>query len=624
VAQPRMFGDRYELGELIGYGGMAEVHKGRDVRLGREVAIKVLRSDLARDPSFQTRFRREAQAAARLNHPSIVAVYDTGEDIGPNGAVPFIVMEFIDGRTLRDILRAEGSLPATRAMEIVAEICSALDYSHRAGIVHRDIKPANVMITRTGAVKVMDFGIARAVADEAATVTQTAAVIGTAQYLSPEQARGEQVDARSDVYSTGCLLYELVTGRPPFVGDSPVAVAYQHVREVPPLPSTLNAEIPRALDSVIMKALAKNPQNRYQTAGDMGSDLSRILADQPVHAETALTDEERTQFIARPGVIAPVGGVIGFDDDPRDDRPSGRRGAVIWASVVAALLIVIVLVAYLVLRNTDNTPEQVAVPSLVGKTVDQANNALRQAGFQVVANPATSNGPCGDGGEVTPQEGNVCTQDVPAGTRKDEGSAITFTVYAIGTVQVPPVLGIQFDAAQERLAQLGFDVAAPAYVNNAQPYGTVVDQSPKGNVEADKGAVVTLTVSNGKVGVPADLVGKDCNTAVLELNNAGLLKVTCVDQETDNPAEYGKVISVDPAPGAYVPPDSDVTVTVGKAKPTPTPTPTPSVTCTSPGSTPSSTPSAGSTPLPACSSGTPSGGGTPTTSRSRGGGGGGG
>ena len=216
-----LFGDRYQVGDTLGFGGMSEVHRGRDLRLGRDVAIKVLRADLARDPSFQARFRREAQNAASLNHPAIVAVYDTGETTGEAGTVPYIVMEYVDGDTLRDVLKKEGPLPPRRAMEIVADICAALDFSHRHGIVHRDIKPANVMLNRAGAVKVMDFGIARAVADGQATMTATAAVIGTAQYLSPEQARGEAVDARSDVYATGCVLYELLTGAPPFTGDSP-------------------------------------------------------------------------------------------------------------------------------------------------------------------------------------------------------------------------------------------------------------------------------------------------------------------------------------------------------------------------------------------------------------------
>ena len=231
MTETQLLGGRYELGETLGIGGMAEVFRGRDVRLGRDVAVKMLRPDLARDPSFQARFRREAQSAASLNHPAIVAVYDTGEDNGVT--TPYIVMEYVEGRTLREVLQTEGRLLPQRALEIVADVCAALEYSHRAGIIHRDIKPANVMLTPSGAVKVMDFGIARAVTDASPTMTQTAAVIGTAQYLSPEQARGEHVDARSDLYSTGCLLYELLTGRPPFVGDSPVAVAYQHVREDP-------------------------------------------------------------------------------------------------------------------------------------------------------------------------------------------------------------------------------------------------------------------------------------------------------------------------------------------------------------------------------------------------------
>ena len=284
MTQPRLLGGRYELDGVVGRGGMAEVYRARDIRLDRIVAVKTLREDLARDATFQARFRREAQSAASLNHPSIVAVYDTGEDDEGPAHVPYIVMEYVDGRTLRELLRDDRRLLPERALEITDGVLRALDYSHRNGIVHRDIKPGNVMLTRSAEVKVMDFGIARAVSDAQATMTQTAQVIGTAQYLSPEQARGERVDARSDLYSTGCLLYELLTGRPPFTGDSPVAIAYQHVRENPIPPSRIDPEIPSWADSIVLKAMAKDPAERYQSAAEMRTDIQRALSGVPVAA----------------------------------------------------------------------------------------------------------------------------------------------------------------------------------------------------------------------------------------------------------------------------------------------------------------------------------------------------
>jgi len=301
TAQARLLGGRYQVGELLGFGGMAEVHRGRDNRLGRDVAIKTLRHDLARDQTFQLRFRREAQNAASLNHPAIVAVYDTGEEHAPTGEeLPYIVMEYVNGRTLKEVLAVEGRLMPRRALEIVADICSALDFSHRHGIIHRDIKPGNVMLTQTGQVKVMDFGIARALASGASTMTQTSAVIGTAQYLSPEQARGEAVDARSDVYATGCVIFELLTGHPPFVGDNPVSVAYQHVREDPRAPSESNPDVTPDVDAVVLKALSKNPANRYQSAGEMRADLLRAAAGRPVSAPPVMTEAERTAMMAPP------------------------------------------------------------------------------------------------------------------------------------------------------------------------------------------------------------------------------------------------------------------------------------------------------------------------------------
>lgn len=293
MTTPQHLSDRYELGDILGFGGMSEVHLARDLRLHRDVAVKVLRADLARDPSFYLRFRREAQNAAALNHPAIVAVYDTGEAETPSGPLPYIVMEYVNGFTLRDIVHTDGPMAPTRAIEIIADACQALNFSHQNGIIHRDVKPANIMISTTNAVKVMDFGIARAIADSGNSVTQTAAVIGTAQYLSPEQARGDSVDARSDVYSLGCVLYEILTGEPPFTGDSPVAVAYQHVREDPIPPSERHEGIFAELDAVVLKALAKNPDNRYQTAAEMRADLVRVHNGEAPEAPKVLTGAER-------------------------------------------------------------------------------------------------------------------------------------------------------------------------------------------------------------------------------------------------------------------------------------------------------------------------------------------
>src|SRR5262245_54292976 len=377
TAQARLLGGRYQVGELLGYGGMAEVHRGRDLRLGRDVAIKMLRTDLARDDTFQQRFRREAQNAASLNHPAIVAVYDTGEERGPNGeSLPYIVMEFVNGRTLKEVLASEGRLLPRRALDITAEICSALEFSHRHGIIHRDIKPGNVMLTQTGQVKVMDFGIARALASGASTMTQTSAVIGTAQYLSPEQARGESVDARSDVYATGCVLYELVCGHPPFVGDSPVSVAYQHVREDARPPSESNRDVPPVVDAVVLKALAKNPLNRYQSAAEMRADLLRAAAGRPVQAEPVLRESEiAVTQVARPGLNR-HGARLG---EPRRRRTSG------WAIAGLTALAVLAVVALTVGLIVASQPGKRTVPQLVGQTNDHARTQLQ--GLRLVPEP---------------------------------------------------------------------------------------------------------------------------------------------------------------------------------------------------------------------------------------------
>ncbi len=381
MSTPRLLSNRYELGETLGYGGMSEVHHGHDVRLGREVAIKILRADLARDPQFQERFRREAQNAAALNHPAIVAVYDTGETQAEFGPLPYIVMEYVEGRTLRDIVKTEGPMSQKRAMEVMADVCAALDFSHRHGIVHRDVKPANVMITKNGAVKVMDFGIARAMHDGQSAMTQTAAVIGTAQYLSPEQARGESVDARSDVYAAGCVLYELITGEPPFTGDSPVAVAYQHVREDPKPPSSVNPAVTATLDAVVLKALSKGPANRYQSAAEMRSDLVRTLSGQRPAAPMVMSEDERTQVMnsdrRQPQRYEE------YPDEPEEDPKAKRRRRTIY-SVLAAVFVLgaVLLVMWLSNAFKDAGRHGRRSPEVNGQSVPRPRATLREQRLQ--------------------------------------------------------------------------------------------------------------------------------------------------------------------------------------------------------------------------------------------------
>jgi serine/threonine-protein kinase len=406
MTQPTLLGGRYELEGVVGRGGMAEVYRARDSRLDRIVAIKTLRPDLARDHTFQARFRREAQSAASLNHPTIVAVYDTGEDNSTGTPIPYIVMEYVDGRTVRDLLIEGHRLLPERTLEIVNGVLRALEYSHQAGIVHRDIKPGNVMVTRNGDIKVMDFGIARAMSDAQATMTQTAQVIGTAQYLSPEQARGERVDARSDLYSTGCLMYELLTGRPPFTGDSPVAIAYQHVRENPIPPSRLDPDIPPWADAIVLKAMAKAPGDRYQSAAEMQADIQRAASGMQVAAMSApptrvenygdYSDRtQRTAMMSGPGTgmqnypprtggfePATYGGSGGYPPQ----RKSWSRRWLPWL-IPAVVIIAIVAVVVSLMSGGGKT---YFVPTVNGSSLAQAEAQVRQQGLTYTVQPKPS------------------------------------------------------------------------------------------------------------------------------------------------------------------------------------------------------------------------------------------
>ncbi len=491
MTDARLLGGRYELGGPLGYGGMAEVHRGRDLRLGRDVAVKVLRADLARDPGFQARFRREAQNAAALNHPSIVAVYDTGEDREPDGTLPFIVMEYVEGRTLKEVLNEEGRLMPQRALEITADICAALDFSHRNGIIHRDMKPGNVMMTPNGTVKVMDFGIARALSSATAAMTQTSAVIGTAQYLSPEQARGEPVDARSDVYSTGCLLYELLCGHPPFTGDNPVSVAYQHVREDPIPPGELNPDVTPDIDAIVLKAMAKNPINRYQSAGEMRADLLRAAAGRPVAATPVYSSEERTQIIGG----GRRGGTGMIPTDPVE-QPRRNRG-LMWVLVVLGVIAVFTLAALgtKLLLNEDATA-QVKVPTVTGKPVATARAELTGAGFKVEESRKPS--PEADKDKVLGQSPN-------GGVEVDKGSTVNLTVGSgLEKTEVPDLSGLKREGAEKSLGQnkLKGDFKT---VDSAEEEGSVLDFTPKAGERVAVFSTVTVTISNGKLKLVPDV-----------------------------------------------------------------------------------------------------------------------
>jgi serine/threonine protein kinase/beta-lactam-binding protein with PASTA domain len=557
MSTPRLLSNRYELGDTLGYGGMSEVHHGHDVRLGREVAIKILRADLARDPQFQERFRREAQNAAALNHPAIVAVYDTGETNTEFGTLPYIVMEYVEGRTLRDIVKTEGPMSQKRAMEVMADVCAALDFSHRHGIVHRDVKPANVMITKNGAVKVMDFGIARAMHDGQSAMTQTAAVIGTAQYLSPEQARGESVDARSDVYAAGCVLYELITGEPPFTGDSPVAVAYQHVREDPNPPSSVNPAVAPELDAVVLKALAKGPANRYQSAAEMRSDLVRTLSGQRPAAPMVMSEDERTQVMnadrRQPQRYEEYA-------EPDDEDPKAKRRRRTILAVLAAVFVLgaVLLIMWLSGSFKSNT-DTAAIPDVVHQTVPQARETLTSAGFTSIE---TKNVTCG----VQPTDGSPqCEQgdvnrvikiDPAAGVTVSTGTKIALYVgVAPGKARVPDLKNKTSDEARQALtdAKLTLDPSPPGEVEVDDPNqaGLVQSQTPSSDSEVDEGTVVKIVIGKSKeLKQVQDFTGKPYSQADPALRALGF-KTKKVEQASDT-VPKDSVITQNPNGGSVI------------------------------------------------------------------------
>lgn len=587
MSTPRILSGRYEIKELLGRGGMAEVHAGWDTRLGRRVAIKLLRSDLARDPSFHERIKREAQSAARLNHPGIVGVYDSGEETftesgGGEVQVPFIVMEFVEGQTLREVITQHGPLTTQESLDVIAGVLAPLDYSHRKGIVHRDIKPANVMLTPEGDIKVMDFGIARALEDTS-SLTQTQSVVGTAQYLSPEQAKGEVVDARSDLYSTACLLYELLTGRPPFVGDSQLAVAYQHVGETPKAPSELNHNLSPAIDRLVMHSLQKDRDARYQDAFTFREDVLCARDGRPM----SIDDEATTQVMSQPYSQEPATRVMSSpaehqpdygsqpgaepgimtsavatikEDQPDPDQDRKRRG-LMWTGIAMIVLVLAGLAFWI--YQTSKPPEIVTVQlaDLSDKPADEAKKYLQENNLVAEKEEVANN-------EV--KEGNVVSTDPDPGTEVPEGETVVLKV-STGPedVEVPDLKGMSEAQARQELEKAGLNAGSNIEENSPdEDKGTVLSTEPKKDSTVKAGSTVDLVLSSGKVEVP-DVVGMSKDDACKALEDKKTqLKCDVKEVETSDHAE-GEVFEQSLQGGSTAEQHSTVTIRVAKAPPPP-------------------------------------------------------
>ena len=583
-------GGRYTVGELIGHGGMAQVHIGTDTRLGRTVAIKIMRSDLAEDNIFLTRFRREARAVAQLNNPNIVSIYDSGEEqledaAGNTVQVPYIVMEYIKGQTLRDIIQVNGSLSPQDAEQVMIGVLNALDYSHHMGIIHRDIKPGNIMISDQGTVKVMDFGIARAMDDSSATMTQNQGVVGTAQYLSPEQARGEQVGAKSDLYSAGCVLYEMLTGKPPFTGDSAVAIAYQHVSETATPISTLIPGLDKRWDSIVAKAMAKDTENRYADAAAFRQDIVTLAhGGMPIAANAhPLTDLSKTsqaqdvpQTAAMPqasveqtstlstGSLPAAYGPAAADSasgaaagtstralarKEEQDKKKRRNIIIISVTLGIAALAAIMFGIWFVYNSQNNL---VSVPTIDSSmSASTAKETIESAGlhFQQETDDNSSE-----------PRGTFTRQDPTGGTRVAKGSTVRVWFSSGPRARtIPNVKGMTQQAATSALTSAGFKVSSVATENSATVEKDHVTRTdPASGTQQPQGTSVILYISTGQTTVPTGLVGKSQNEAVRRLNNNGFN--TNIMQENSDSVAAGNVTRVNPAEGSTVSQGATITV----------------------------------------------------------------
>lgn len=587
-------GGRYQLGQLIGRGGMAEVHVAVDTRLGRTVAIKIMRPDLAHDEIFLTRFRREAHSVAQMNNPNIVNIYDSGEEVitfenGQTEHLPYLVMEYVKGQTLRDIIKANGPLSQRDAEHVMIGVLSALEYSHRMGIIHRDIKPGNIMISEQGIVKVMDFGIARALDDSATTMTKSQGVVGTAQYLSPEQARGETVDMRSDLYSAGCVLYEMLTGRPPFTGDSAVAIAYQHVSEVAVRPSTIVPGLPTAWDSICAKAMAKDRQNRYATAAEFKNDIIAFMnggvptatafnpltdlsetkaqhqlpPTQPMTAQQAPATQVFNPVTGQFERINPDGstGPLKTRADRRAEiaKKKHKRNVVI-ASIAAAIVILgIAIGGWLWWDHAQNATKFVTVPTFNETTTEaRARKQLEDLGLNInVKQDADSTKP----------EGMFTKQTPAGGKRVAEGSTVEVW-FSTGprSVKIPDVTGYTQEQARSTLEDAGFVVESSVQTEDSATIAKdhVTRTDPAYGTSQLKGSTISLWVSSGMTKVPDGIIGKPQDQALSALSQMGL--TVTVMQESSDSVDKGSVIRVSPDVGTSVAQNSTVTVWVSTGR----------------------------------------------------------
>ncbi|QSY58778.1 Stk1 family PASTA domain-containing Ser/Thr kinase [Bifidobacterium imperatoris] len=586
-------GGRYQLGQLIGRGGMAEVRIALDTRLGRTVAVKIMRAELANDEIFLARFRREARSVAQMNNPNIVNIYDSGEetittDAGDTERLPYIVMEYVKGQTLRDIIKVNGALSQRDCEQVMLGVLSALDYSHRMGIIHRDIKPGNIMISEQGVVKVMDFGIARALDDSAATMTQSQGVVGTAQYLSPEQARGETVDMRSDLYSAGCVLYEMLTGRPPFTGDSAVAIAYQHVSEVATPPSAVVPGLPKMWDSIVAKAMAKDRQNRYATAGEFKNDiltymnggvpvaaafnpltdLSNVKARKEAEREQPTVPMSQTtqafnpvtgQFEQIPPNAAAQNALKTRAEQRAAAAKAKKKKQIIIGSIIGVIAVIAIVVGVVFAMNNakKNAVETVTVPACTATTSKDGLEAkLKALGLEMVEKQDTD----------STEAAGTCTKMSPkAGSKVAKGSKVSVW-FSAGpqSVPVPDVKDMSQEAARAELEEAGFKVSSTVKTEDSADIekDKVTRTDPAAGSPTAKGSTITIYVSSGMTSMP-NLVGQSKDAVISQYS--GQFNFV-VETESSDTVAAGSITRTDPVAGANIEQGSTITIWVSTGK----------------------------------------------------------